>query len=86
MEKKPTIEQIEKLEELYKSLNSLTYHESSVGICVHFIQILKDIDSSSQFYSTLSFDIISFKSTKDDKPKSMLPIMKMAIDYYKSKK
>tara|TARA_Y100000815_G_C13336858_1_gene498184 strand:- start:2128 stop:2388 length:261 start_codon:yes stop_codon:yes gene_type:complete len=80
---KATRNQINKLKELEIKARTTNLSEFR-AICSHFLQLLKDIDFTSQFSSDFSSKLIRFdyNSDKGYIASELRELMKSAIDYH----
>lgn len=81
--KKATPQQIDKMKSLLIRIDGSPTYEQR-GTFSHFLQILNDIDSLSQFQRDFSLKLIrfDFDSDKTYITNELREIMKSAIDYY----
>lgn len=81
--KKATKAQIDKLKELQRKSATQNLSEFR-AICTHFLQLLKDINFTSQFSSDFSNKLIrfDFNSDKTYISQELRELMKSAIDYH----
>lgn len=81
--KKPTFEQFKKLNELYDSLKAKNNSEKRATF-TSILQILKEIDSYSEFTSSISFKLSLLNSDKDSEEKieDIENLIKQAIEHY----
>lgn len=84
-DKKATVKQIAKLEELRNELTITTQKsDEKIAAATHIGQILNDIDRTSSFSTSVSMEILRFKGERNMYPlQTLIATVSQAIQYYK---
>lgn len=84
MGKQITQHQLDELKRLKSLLTPTSTIDSKIGATVHIKQILRDLDISSSFSSSLSTELISFEIYREkyERMQTIISIVDNAIKYY----
>ncbi|SUX46626.1 hypothetical protein [Chryseobacterium indoltheticum] len=79
-------QQLEQLKKLRTSLTPFLSIDNKIGAVVHLKQLLKDIDMTSSFTSSLSTELIGLEVYREKYPNlsTITAIVDNAINYYSS--